>query len=292
MRFCLFIILSFVSIQILAADVVRYPWLGYDKFLYDDYYQKLLKLALDKSKDKYGEYELEQVRVPTNQGRAVDLIQHNKYINVFWTMTSKEREDSLMPVRIPLFKGLGGCRVFLVNDDQVNDFKTLSLTQLKKRNAGQGHDWPDTKILAANGFTVSTGREHDGMFSMLQHRRFDYFPRAIYEAINEVSLYEGLALDEHFILYYDSPMFFFVSKDNQALHDRLSYGLKVAINDGSFEQFFESHSVSKALFDRISLSEREFVRLDNPLMTEDTHNALSELGFASACEPFDEIAKQ
>jgi len=40
---------------------------------------------------------------------------------------------------------------------------------------------------------------------MLQHGRFDYMPRALHEAWNEVEIFEGLQVESSLALHYPSP---------------------------------------------------------------------------------------
>lgn len=281
--FCIFF-LNFSFTFAFAKDVISYPWAEKNDFSYDSYYKALLHLALDKSKDVYGDYEINEIDAGVSQDHMVRLVQKNKFVNLFWTMTSKEREQKLLPIRFPLFKGLLGCRVFFIKKGQQTKFDQLkSAEQLKSFIVGQGKDWPDTQILLDNNFNVVTSLEHESLFKMLTKGRFDFFPRAIHEARSEIIDYPDIVIEKRFLLYYDSPFFFFVNKDNSRLAERLKYGLNASLEDGSFERFFNNHPVSSDILNQFSLNTRELLFLKNPSLTTKTQQALYQLKTHENC---------
>lgn len=282
--FVVMIVLFFSTSPVLAIDVVKYPWVGKAFSTSDGYYAALLELALEKSKDKFGPYEIQQVVAGESQEHMVRLIQEEKFVNLFWTMTSSKREELLTPIRFPLFKGLLGCRVFLIKKGQQTRFDHLTdAEQLKTLFAGQGEDWPDTEILSAHRFKLATSSKDVNLFKMLSKERFDYFPRALHEARLEALEHPDLTIEKRFLLYYDSPFYFFVNKTNQRLAQRLTFGLNVAVEDGSFEQFFNTHPVSADLLNQFNLAQRELLILDNPSLSQQSRQALNKLATRENC---------
>lgn len=279
------IILLFVCSPVtLATDIVKYPWVGKAYSSSDGYYAAILTLAMEKSKDKFGPYEIHQVVAGESQEHMVRLVQEDKFVNLFWTMTSTKREELLKPILFPLFKGLLGCRIFLIKKGQQTRFDQLnSSEQLKTLYAGQGEDWPDTAILSAHQFKLATSSKDVNLFKMLSKGRFDYFPRAIHEARLEDLEYPNLTIEKRFLLYYDSPFYFFVNKTNQRLAQRLEYGLNAAVDDGSFEQFFNEHPVSADLLNQLNLASREVMILENPSLTQQSRLVLKKLATRENC---------
>ncbi len=270
----------------LAKDVVTHPWVGDDKYLYEDYYLSLLNLALEKSTDKFGEFELKRYENPMNQGRAVGLVKKKRYINIMWTMTSSQREEQLLPIRMPLLKGLGGCRVFIIRKGEQEKFDNISNEEdLRRLVAGQGDDWPDTKILRENSYRVMTSSSYNGIFGMLLKDRFDYFPRALHEPWSEIKSYPGLVVENNFLLEYPSPYYFFVNKDNTRLYERISYGLNVAMADGSFDNFFNQHPVTQNILSKVQFDQRRVFSLNNPYLTEKSKQAFYNSKYSSVCRP-------
>ncbi|GLX85675.1 hypothetical protein tloyanaT_19270 [Thalassotalea loyana] len=285
-RVIVVVIIWMIVHKALADDVVNYSWYGVhrESIKYDKYYTDLLKLALEKSESKFGHYELNKVDAGMSQNHMIELARNNRLVNLVWTMTSKDREEKLIPIRIPLLKGLGGCRVFLIRKGEQKLFNTLTnADELAHLYAGQGTTWPDTIILNHNNFQVSTAREHASLYQMLEKGRFDYFPRALHEAFNEIEQYPELAIEQRFALYYDSPFFFFVNKANPRLARRIQYGLELAIADGSFDEFFESNEITAGLIEKANLEAREVIFLDNPLLTVQTRRALNSSQLKAVC---------
>lgn len=272
------------SFIVSGKDIVNFSWFDREDLSYDVYYIALLDLILKKSEDKFGEYELNAIKVGETQEHIIRLISRNGGVNIFWTMTSKAREKELQPIRIPLFKGLGGCRAFLINKSAQQKFDQITSQEaLKELKAGQGHDWPDTDILRANGFKVTTAKVHASLPKMLERQRFDYYPRALHEAYTEVKNYENLSVERKFVLFYPTAFFFFVNKENKRLAARITHGLTTAINDGSFDKLFVSHPSSEKIMNKIFLKGRTLFTLDNPLLSDETKKVLSSELYKSSC---------
>ncbi len=186
-------------------------------------------------------------------------------------MTSAEREQALLAIRIPLFKGLIGTRLLLINaTDQPRFEQITGGAQLRALHAGQGHDWPDTDILLHNGYAVAGSASYSGLFKKLSKQRIDYFPRSVLEIWEEADQHaeEGLVVEASMVLQYPAAIYFFVNKKNHALARRLEEGLRRAIADGSFEAlFFERFG---ALIQRARLAARTRFDLENPLLSSET----------------------
>lgn len=237
------------------------------------YYLELLSLALEKTKSLDGEFQLIESSVAMPQGRALKELEKNSSLDVVWSMSTIEREEKLLPIRIPLLKGLLGYRVFIVRNEDHDKFKNIeSLEQLKLLVAGQGHDWPDTRILKANDLPVVTSPSYDGLFDMLNNLRFDYFPRGIQEPWAEVASHSGMniVVEKTIMLKYRAPIYFFVNVKNIELADRLERGLRLAINDGSFNELFYSNPINQSIFKSGSMNGRRIFELENPLLSAKT----------------------
>ena len=191
-------------------------------------------------------------------------------IDIFWDGTSISREQAYEPVRIPLYRGLLGYRVFLTHKDNVSKFKAISETKLKRLVACQGESWPDTRILKHNGYTVATASRFIQLIQLTNKKRCDYFPRAIYEGVNEIEWladkFPELRLVEDVILSYRFPIYLFVRKEHAAVARELERGLQTAINNGSYNQLFEQHDALKYLYPLAQWSEKVIFTLDNPTL--------------------------
>ena len=262
-----------------ANEPVIYAWaasMASDKR--GHYPIELLKLALAKSGQPYyatpSKYNL-------SQWRTLRHLQMNKGIDVVWTLSSPEREEELLPIRIPIDRGLIGWRLLLITQDKIPALTQLkTAAQLKTLVAGQGHDWPDFPILRDNGFNVSPSSSYEGLFHMLMRGRIDYFPRSITEIHPELGMHPdlSLAIAPHWVLHYPAPLYFFVRKDNVQLAAAIKQGLELAIGDGSMRQLFTQHF--ETAIAQAQLHQRQIVYLRNPLLTPETPLDRSDLWFS------------
>ena len=250
-----------------AASAIYYPRPeGADSNI-DEYAVELLMLALEKAG---AHHQLKLTADHMKQGRALmEIGLGNGNVDIMVTMTSKEREQQLLPIRIPVSKGMVGWRVALLRADRAELFKNVkSLADLKAFAAGQGHDWPDTETLLANGLKVHRVTSYDGLFGMLGAGRIDYVPRSMREIWAELPRHKELVPDPYIVLHYRTTDYFFVNKRNTKLAEEVRRGLEKALADGSFDRLF-FHYFAEPIR-RARLDQRRIIELDNPLMSEQT----------------------
>ena len=259
----------------LRADVVRYPLPESEGDQRLEYPRQLLELALSKTDVPY---RIEFPSTRMNQERQAAELEGGRSLDVAPIPSSAERESRLLPIRIPLNKGLLGWRIGLVRKGDENLMAQVkSIDDLHKIRIVQGHEWPDTTILRSNGVKVLTGPDYNGLFRMLAADRFDYFPRSVMEIWSELEAHADLGLDRHVALHYFYDSYFFVNKKNTKLASDIERGLEKAIADGSFERLFQRHwgdALRKARLD-----ERIVIEMRNPLLTPETPSARAELWY-------------
>lgn len=228
----------------------------------DLYYLKLLKLGMDKSGYKY----TLTVR-PTLLSASIDSefgLARNRF-NLHWLTSSEQREQTLLPIRIPLFKGLIGWRVFLVKSHNLEMFAAVkNAKDLQPYLSGHGHNWPDVDIFKHNNLPVHTSNSWEGVFRMLQAERVDYFPRSIIQVWRDQQQFPDTdkQVESHLALHYPAAYYFFTNKQNPELAAALTRGLNIAIEDGSFDEIFMAHYgeyIKKA-----KLDSRTIIELENP----------------------------
>ncbi|MEH6346258.1 MAG: hypothetical protein V7785_14290, partial [Bermanella sp.] len=231
-------LLTFCNISIGSPLTVRHIKPVSSEDTRNEYFVSLLKLSLDKTKN-LGSYKLAPAGNKMVQRRAIANLSQGISIDILWTMTSEEREETLLPVRIPLLKGLLGHRIFIIKKEDENRFSKIeSINELKSLSAGQGKGWPDTDILKYNGFKVVESPTYISLFKMLESDRFDYFPRGVNEPWSEVMQHQdkNLVVEKTLLIQYPAPIYFFFKKSNSALASRIEKGLWLAIEDGSFDK--------------------------------------------------------
>lgn len=234
------------------------------------YVRRVVELALSRTGSKL---EIRPVDLDMAQGRTlVELAAGRSPVDVMWTVTDRQREASgLLPVRIPIDRGLMGWRLLLVRRSELAQWRRVrSLKDLRPYLAGQGHDWPDTDILRANGLRVGTSSGYEALFRMLAAGRVDYFPRSILEIDAEMAggRYPELAIAPELMLHYPAAAYLFVSPTRPDLAAELKAGLEVAVADGSFQRLHREQY--GALLKAHPLSPDRVLRLSNPQLPPET----------------------
>jgi len=262
----LFIALSFlITTQAQSAEIRINKVAGVKEQLAVDILTLILKKTDPQATIRQHSEEL-------NQSRLMDVIKSGD-VDVMWAGVDPTLESELKPIRIPMFKGLLGHRIFIIRKDQQARFDNIkTLDDLKQLNAGQGTEWGDTQILKGADIPVITTLKYPNLFLMLEGQRFDYFPRALHEPWSEVEERPelNLTVEKNIMLVYPFAMYFFVAKDNQALHDKLYQGFEMAIADGSFDELFFNNQLIKDALNKTNIKNRTVIKIANPAMHPDT----------------------
>ena len=265
------VVLSFIFIAppLFAKElVVIYPRPQSESDTRDNDVVELLRFALQKTVDSYGPFKMKP-SIRMKEGRYKLELKKGRTLNVIWATVTEELEKELLPIRIPVRKGILGYRIFLIRKQDQEKFAAIdTLEELKKLRVGQGADWNDVHVFRFNGFNLVTGSSYEGLFKMLIQERFDYFSRGINEALPEYEARKDnlpdLFVEENLLLYYPWPKYFFVPKNNTQLAERIERGLNIMIKDGSFDQlFFKYH---QSTIERVNFKKRRIFRLKNPLL--------------------------
>ncbi len=225
------------------------------------------------------EVHLQRASTGMVQQRSLKAIAAAENVDVFWSMTSIEREQQLLPVRIPIDKGLYGWRLLLLARDRPLPLPRLhDLRSLQQLTLLQGHDWPDATILQKNELKVLTSSQYTSLFSMLAKHRGDAFPRAVLEIWPEQARQPDLfQVESDIVLHYPTALYFFFNKNQQQLAQQLEAGLNAMIRSGEFELLFQRY-FAEALA-RSCLGRRHVLQLHNPLLPLDTPLTRAELWY-------------
>ena len=258
------VILFFSSIANAEAQKIFYPRPETKLDERTGFPLTLLHLIFDRIQN--GEkYALIQTPIAMPRGRALMLLQQNVVVDIFWSMTSVEREKALLAIKFPIYKGMMGWRVLLVKQD--NDFVYSPddpIAQLQQQVAIQAHDWADLKILQFNEFKVMGAASYEELFSLVSLGRADYFPRSVVEVTSEQPYLDKykLKVDSQLLVKYPAAMYFFVNKNNLELAKDIEIGLQRATQDGSFDLLFTS--IHEAPLNNLNLEQRKVINLENP----------------------------
>lgn len=251
-----------------AAEIVRVEAAQSDDNRSHVYFVDLLTQVLAKTDAENGLTEVQPVEIYVSQARAFQLLK-TEQLDVIWAGTSLEREQNFAAIPIPLIGGLLGIRVPVIRQQRLAEFdKITSADELKKLEACQGSQWPDTDILEFNGYKVERIISFNLMYSMLLQGRCDYFPRGMNEVYAELTApaNQGLIAYERIVLRYPLPMYFFVAKNNQALQHRIQLGLQRMVDSGELNAFIKQHSTTRDIFPLTNFSDSLIFELTNPML--------------------------
>lgn len=244
-----------------------------------EYPLRLLELAMKESRQPFS---LNPSTAVMNKARVTEELALGNEINVAWMVSSIERETRLLPIRICIFKGLGGWRIALIRKKDIDTFaKVQNLDDLRKLSAGQQIDWPDTAILRASGIPVETTTSYDPLFQMLINERFSWFPRSIPEIWAEAETYasKDLVVEPRLLVRYPSAYYFFVNSRDIKLAKTIEAGLEKALKNGSFDKLFLQYHGD--VLARANVQKRVIIDLPNPFLPPQTPLKRKELWFSS-----------
>jgi ABC-type amino acid transport substrate-binding protein len=251
------------------------------------YHWEILRTALERTSARWGPYRMVQSERMTEQRQAFELKSASGKLTVMYLSTTPDLEASLVPVRIPVDKNLGGYSVLLIRRRDRHRFEGVrTADDLKRFRIGLGYGWIDVGILQAAGFHVVTGTSYDGLFEMLEYGRFDAFLRAATEVLDErdrrAAALPDLFIEEHLLVYYPLPMYFWFSRtaEGRRLAARAEEGMRAMIADGTYDAIFDRYQRHKIL--ALRLKERRMVRIPNPFLGPETPFADRRLWFDPA----------
>lgn len=247
-----------------TINVAQEPRAQYKR---DEYLSTLLVKALEAANYSAS---LNHIIVHPHQQRTLITLQNND-VDLYWSMTSPERETLAIAIKIPLYRGYIGKRALVTQRALLPQFKNITtLEQLKPLTAVQGHDWPDTKVLSHNGLNVRPLANYEAMFGLTATGRIDYFPRSFIEVgseLTEVSNSE-LAIVPNIYLHYPAAFYYFVSKDKPELAQAIEQGLTKMQKTGEFLALFNKYfrdDLNALPFDEAKAIE---IKLVNPHFTQ------------------------
>ncbi len=231
----------------------------------DYYFSRALKLALDKTIDSHGPYQLTQTKNRVTDHRLMASLQQGE-VDVLWAGTNAEKERHLLPIRISLLKELSDYRLLLIRPGDQQRFSAVnSLEDLRRFRGGMNPQWTDASIMEHNQLPLVYAVDYSHLFQMLSAGRFDYFSRGLYQIHGELEKFPDLkmVIEDELMLHYRNDFYFFVHRDNVALADRLALGLKRAQEDGSFDALFNSIPRYRWGQEQLKSNKRRIIPLNN-----------------------------
>lgn len=197
-------------------------------------------------------------------------------------VTTQELEDTLLPIRIPIRRGLLEHRLLVTTSNSIELFSTIeNAQQLKKLDLGLKKDWAITEVMKRHHFPVFETDTLDGLFKMLSADRVKYIPRGINEVYDEIdsrsATLTNLVVEPRLLLSMKSPYYIFVSPKHPKLAKRIEEGLETMISDGTLKQIFDDFYGEKII--RSQFKTRIMIELTNPILPKKIPFERKELWF-------------
>lgn len=252
-----------------AGNIFTYPSPESPQDVRALYYRDLLQLALDKTLDTDGGYELRAAPMMNRARLRLELI-NGHYTNLFSVDSQRPAAEAihLDYARFPVDLGILGYRICFVSPARAEEVARITrLDRLQGLLHGQGLGWQDVAILRHNGMQVREVAEYERLFRLVAKGRIDLFCRGANELYSELAQRpdQGLQVDAHLLLYYPFSRLFYTHKRNQQGLDRINRGLQLAWADGSLQSLWRTHF--KPALDQAKLPGRLLFKLENPTLT-------------------------
>lgn len=263
---CLLIVIVFYTEVSLAQEVIRHPQFFKDKSPQTLYFVHVLDLACKASEKKFGTCRIEPVELPMLQERQLKSV-NKGLLDIMWTATTDEREQTALAIKFPLLAGLLGYRVAVFNQSVKTEFEFNStLNQIKKLKLVQGHDWPDTVILKRHGFNVLETTWYDFLYRDTSKGVYDYTLRGVFEVLPEFQKYKqpNLQLDNNHLIVYPFNIYFFVAKNNTKLAQRIEFGLNELNKDNQYLDVLLRYPSHQHSIQKLNLTERKIHLIGAP----------------------------
>ena len=237
----------------------------------NQYLWRVLRSALEHTRAGWGDYVLEP-SIAMHQKRRIHVLENNEAgINVSLFPAQRGLDDRLVPVKIPVDRGMLGYRVLLIREtDQPRFAAVRSVDDLKGVRFGLLSGWEDVAVMTHAGLTVVTGSSYEGLFKMLEAGRFDALSRSSSEVVQEFDLrgkdLPGVAIEKNLLLHYPMPAYFWFpnTEDGRRRAERVEAGLVAMIRDDTLQSLFDQDF--GPLIKRLDLDHRLVLELDNPLL--------------------------
>ncbi|AZG71553.1 hypothetical protein [Shewanella livingstonensis] len=261
------------------------------------YTYELLDLIINETNADFGDASIEVTNLVMSRNRIFRSLQDGQTINVMAEASNEQWNTKLIPIPIPIRKGIQGLRVFIIKNENKDLLANISsLEQLMMLQTGSGSQWSTRVAMKQAGFNVVESAQYDSLFNMLSKRRFVTFGRGVNEAYQEVELfqklYPELIVDEHIVLNIPLATYYYVSPKKPRLAKRIKIGLLRMIENGKFDQLFYRWHCECLI--RSLLNKRQLFKITNPLVVESQMTSIMgedflfnpSLDISSICEKY------
>jgi hypothetical protein len=261
-----FLLFCFTPI-VVAVDTIKLlkPLLVDDKR--SKHKNEVIIRALQITAEEFGPFIFEPIEMSMTPKRAFISLKRNQNINAYIGPSDEAWGNEVITIKIPIRQGLLNYRLLLVHQSQLALFsKVKNLDDLSQLNAGLQHHWATTKVFESHGLKVTTTHNFEGLFQMLKRSRFDYIPRAIYEAYDELESRQpdlkNIVVEPTLALYLPMATHIYISPQEPRIARRLEIGLRKLIANGEIKTILDKYYAED--ISRANLKNRRIIKISNP----------------------------
>lgn len=251
-----------------APMVIKYHFTEHGDY-HHSYNIELIRRLLEVTIPEFGNFQIQTYGQAPMARRQALLLNEGDLINVQWASPGIDIANAeVIEIPVDILRGLQGYRVCMINAQAKVDFSGIhDVESLKTIRLGQGIGWSELAIYYANGIRPIEPTGLTGLYSILGFKRIDCIPLGINEIDRiierEHKTFPFLAIEPSLLIYYDLPIYFYVSKKFPEIAKRFELGLKKLKASGDFDQLFQKYHLQH--IQSLKLQNRRIICLKSPL---------------------------
>lgn len=251
-----------------APMVIKYHFTERGDY-HHGYNVELIRRLLEVTVPEFGDFQIQTYGQAPMARRQALLLNEGELMNVQWASPGIDiAAAEVIEIPIDILRGLQGYRVCMINNQAGVDFSHIQdVESLKTIRIGQGVGWTELAIYYANGIHPLEPPNLVGLYPMLGFKRIDCIPLGINEISSiierEQKAFPFMAIEPDLLIYYDLPIYFYVSKKHPEIARRFEAGLKKLINTGEFDRLFQKYHLNN--IQHLKLQNRRIICLKSPL---------------------------
>jgi len=228
---------------------------------------EVIRRALEITEPEYGPFKLEKVNLTMSSARMLKSLGSGKLINTAIVPANELWDKHNIAIPVPVREGLLSYRLLLVNKADLATFAGInSLKELNNLTAGLHKGWLTTEIYKLNNLKVMETGHFEGLFLMLNRRRFDYIPRGVYEIYDELkarqSMLKDIVVEPTIALYIPTSSYIYVSPAEKRLAKRMKSGVIKLLANGELKKILNKYYAND--ISRAKLNGRKIFKIENP----------------------------
>lgn len=234
--------------------------------------QTTVERALELTREEYGDYILSYYPVKTSDERIKRMIDHGTRIHLYFSTLHAlpAQQRKITNIEIPFLSSVLGLRVLLTKAQDIEEFNDIrTLDDLRKFNAGIGHNWAEKKIFKAKNIPYKEGLLANNLLPMLEKERFDYIALSVLDDPAALGSSQNMQITtlDNLMLYYPIPIQLNASSAAPELATRLRKGLERFTASG------EANALVKSVFSDAEILQNDkkvrLITIENPLYSQD-----------------------